>query len=214
MIKKLQPFILVIVPLLFLVFGFKFDRTKYGTDPESAYLLNGLNISMGKSVGHYDNPGTTVQMYSAVVLRITHFLRFTGTDIQKDVLLHSEYYIEVLRYSLIVLNTLVLFFLGFFALSMFGNIWLALLLQICPFLSATLIEEMYTKVAPEPFLFATVALLAILLFKYYTSDDRHKKSFVILFALLSGFGLATKMTFLPFLIIPFIILEGWRRKFN
>jgi len=214
MIKKLQIFVLVIVPLVFLVVGFKFDRTKYSTDPESAYLLNGLNIAMGKSVGHFDNPGTTVQIYSAVGLRVTHFLRFTGTDIQMDVLLHSEYYIEVLRYSLVVMNTLVLFALGFFALSFFGNLWLALLLQITPFLSVTLIEELYTKVAPEPILFATVALLTILLFKYYTSADGDKKKYVLLFALLSGFGLATKMTFLPFTIIPFIILEGWRRRFH
>jgi len=212
MIKKLQTYILVIVPMVFLVIGFNFDRTKYSTDPESAYLLNGLNIAMLKSVGHFDNPGTTVQIYSAVVLRTAHTLRFTGTDIQTDVLLHSEYYIELLRYSLIVMNTLILFFLGFVALTLFGNIWLALLLQIAPFLSVTIIEELYTKVAPEPFLFATMALLAMLLFKYYTSEDRNKKSYLILFALLSGFGLATKMTFLPVIIVPFIILEGWRRK--
>lgn len=210
--KKLKIAILVFVPLLFMIIGFGFDRTKYGTDPESAYLLNGININMLKSVGHYDNPGTPVQIYSAVVLRVVHTFRFTGTDLQTDVLLHSEYYIEALRYSLIVMNAIVLFLLGFVVVGMFGNIWLGLVLQITPFLSDTLTEEMFTKIAPEPFLFAAVALLAMLLFKFYTSGDKRNKRFVPAFALLSAFGLATKMTYLPFLIIPFIILEGWGNK--
>jgi len=210
--KKLKIVILIFVPLVFLIIGFSFDRTKYGTDPESAYLLNGININMLKSVGHYDNPGTTVQIYSAIVLRTVHTFRFSGTDLQTDVLLHSEFYIEALRYSLILMNALVLFLLGFIAVRMFGNIWLGLVLQVAPFLSDTLTEEMFTKIAPEPFLFAATSLLALLLFRYYTSGDKQNKRYVLLFALLSAFGLATKMTFLPFLLIPFIVLEGWRSK--
>lgn len=210
--KKLTIVILVLVPLVFLIIGFSFDRTRYGTDPESAYLLNGININMLKSVGHYDNPGTPVQIYSAVVLRTVHTFRFSGTDLQTDVLLHSEFYIEALRYGLILMNALVLLLLGFVALRRFGNIWLALMLQITPFLSPTLTEEMFTKIAPEPFLFAATSLLALLLFRYYTSGDKQNKRYLLQFALLSAFGLATKMTYLPFLVIPFIVLEGWRNK--
>ncbi len=212
MIKKLQIYILVIVPLVFLVIGFNFDRTKYGTDPESAYLLNGLNIATLKSVGHYDNPGTTVQVYSAVVLRITHLFRYSGNDLQTDVLLNSEYYIEVLRKGLIVMNTLVLVLLGLFTLVLLGNFWAALLLQVAPFLSVTLIEECFTKVAPEPLLFAATAALIILLLKYYKSVNQGSKKYPLWFGLLAGFGLATKMTFLPILIIPFIVLTGTRNK--
>ncbi len=211
--RKLKTLILVIIPLVFITIGFSFDRTRYSTDPESAYLLNGININMLRAVGHFDNPGTPVQIYSAIILRCTHILRFTGTDLETDVLLHSEYYIEVLRHSLIVMNAVVLFFLAFVAFSLFGNIWLALLLQISPFLSVTLIEELFTKVAPEPFLFATVAILTMLLFEYYASANRQNKKYLYAFALLSGFGLATKMTFLPLVIIPFIILDGLGRKF-
>lgn len=210
--KKLLIVILVIIPLVFLVVGFSFERTKYSGDPESAYLLNGINIAMGRSVGHFDNPGTPVQIYSAVMLRFIHVFRFSGTDLQTDVLLHSETYIEILRYSLIVLNAFMLFCLGYVAVAAFKNTWLGLVLQLSPFLSVTLTEEMFTKVSPEPFLFATVALLAMLLFAYYSAQEKNNKKFVYLFALLSGFGLATKMTFLPILIIPLILLPGWRNK--
>jgi uncharacterized membrane protein len=105
-------FFLVIVPLVLLVIGFRFDRTKYSTDPESAYLFNGLNVAMFETVGHYDHPGTTVHIYNAAILSVTHFLRFTDTDLQTDVLANSEYYIEVLRKSFIVLNSLLLLWLS------------------------------------------------------------------------------------------------------
>ena len=212
MVKKLQISFLFIIPLVFLYIGLQFDRTKYGTDPESAYLMNGLNIATGKAVGHFDNPGTTVQVYSSVVLQITHFLRFSDLDLQTDVLQNSEFYIEVLRKSLIVFNAGILLLLGITVFLLLQNFWAALLLQVAPFMSVTLIEELYTKVAPEPLLFTTVAILIILIVKYYIDSSPKSKKYAMLFGLLSGFGLATKMTFLPILIIPFIILTGNRNK--
>ncbi|MEI8049105.1 MAG: hypothetical protein WCI92_17110 [Bacteroidota bacterium] len=212
MIKKLQIAFLVVVPLVFLVLGLRFDRTKYGTDPESAYLLNGINIACGKAVGHFDNPGTTVQMYSAAVISVTHLFRHPGTDLQTDVLSNSEFYIEVLRKGFILLNACILLLLGLFAFSVLKNFWAGLLLQVAPFLSVTLIEECFTKVAPEQMLFTAVAVLIILLLRFYVSDDRGNRKFSLLFGLLAGFGMATKLTFLPVLIIPFIVLKGQRNK--
>ncbi len=210
--KKLFIFLLIIIPLVLLVVGFRFDRTKYGTDPESAYLFNGLNVAMFESVGLYDHPGITVHMYDAAVISATHFLRFTNTDIQKDVLSNSEYYIEMLRKSFIILNSLLLFLVGFVAYTALKNIRLAFLLQLAPFLSKTIIEQISTKVSPEQLLFSTSLLMIILILKYYSSLNKKNKWFAIVFGVLGGFGLATKFTFLPLLIIPFIILKGsWNK---
>jgi len=211
--KKLLIFFLVLVPLVFLVIGFRFDRTKYGTDPESAYLINGLNIAMGEPVGLYHHPGGTVQIYSAVVIRITHLLRATDTDLQADVLLNSELYIEVLRKGLIVINALIMFLMGLAAFIWLRSIWLAILLQMSPFLSATVIELSFTKVSPEPLVFMSLMLLIILILKYYTSQDQKNKWFPVLFGILCGFGLATRITFIPILIIPFLIIGGKFNKF-
>ena len=210
--KKFLISFLVIVPLVLLIIGFSFDRTKYGTDPESAYLFNGLNVAMFESAGLYDHPGTTVHIYNAFIISAVHFLRFTNTDLQTDVLVNSEYYIEGLRKSFIILNSLLLFLLGMVAFSVLKNIWLVLLLQLVPFLSVTLIEELSTKVSPEQLLFSSSVLLIILLLKYYSSLNQENKKFALLFGLLGGFGLATKLTFLPLLVIPFIILKGNRNK--
>ena len=210
--KKLLITFLVIAPLVLLITGFKFDRTKYGTDPESAYLFNGLNLAMFESAGLYDHPGTTVHAFNAVVIGVTHFLRFTDTDLQTDVLVNSEYYIEVLRKSFIVFNSLLLFLLGLVAFSVLKNIWLAFLLQLVPFLSITLTEELATKIAPEQLLFSSSILLIILMLKYYSSLNQESKRHAFVFGLLGGFGLATKLTFLPLLVIPFIILKGnWNK---
>lgn len=210
--RKLQTFFLLAFPAIFLFLGLSFDRTKFGTDPESAYVMNSLNVAMLKPVGHFDHPGTTVQMYGAVVLRVTHFFRFSGYDLQTDVLLANEYYIEVLRKSLIALNAILMFALGFVAFLLLKSVWLGLILQAAPFMSATLLEISFTKVAPEPLLFAAVMVLAMLLLRYYTSVNQHNKWYPILFGLLGGFGLATKITFLPLLVIPFIILKGsWKK---
>ena len=212
MVKKLQIAFLFIVPLIFLVIGFSFDRTKYGTDPESAYLFNGLNVAMSEPVGQYDHPGITVHFYNAAVISVIHFLRFNNTDLQTDVLVNSEYYIEVLRKSFIVLNTLMLLLMGFVTLSVLKNVWLAVALQLAPFLSTTLMEELSTKIAPEQLLFSSSLLLIILVLKYYSAENKENKWFAIAFGLLGGFGLATKFTFLPLLIVPFVILYGYWNK--
>ena len=212
MIKRLQILFLVIVPLVFLVIGFKFDRTKYGTDPESAYLFNGLNVALGKPVGLYDHPGITVHIYNAAIISITHFLRFTNTDLQTDVLINSEYYMEVLRKSFIVLNTVILILLGFVTLSLLKNIWLSFAMQMVPFLSITLMEELSTKISPEQLLFTSSLLMIMLILKHYSSVNKENKLFAVVFGLLAGFGLATKFTFLPLLVIPFIVLQGnWHK---
>lgn len=212
MIKKLRFTFLIIIPVLFLIFGYQFERTKYSTDPESAYLMNGLNIATFKAVGHFDNPGTTVQMYSAIVVKVVHKLRSNSTDLQTDVIQNSEFYIEVLRKGLIIFNALIILLLGLVALILLDNLWFGLILQIAPFLSVTLIEECFTKVAPEPVLFSTVVVLIILLLKYYNNTEPKDRKYSLLFALLAGFGLATKMTFLPLIIIPFVVLQGRKNK--
>lgn len=135
--KKLQIIFLIISPLIFLLIGFSFERTKYGTDPESAYLFNGLNVAMCEPVGLYDHHGITVHIFDAAVISVTHFLRFTHTDLQKDVLLNSEYYIEVIRKTFIVLNALLMISSGFVTVKVLRNIWLAFVMQLAPFLSTT-----------------------------------------------------------------------------
>ncbi len=211
--KSLVILAFVAMPVIFLVAGLNFHRTWFSGDPEYAYLLNGINIANLKSVGHTDNPGTPVQMYSAVVLRVTHFLNFSEkAELQKAILSNPDYYVELERKISVIINALMMLFMGIVVYRFLKNPWLSLILQVTPFLSSNLLEHAWTKVSPEPVLIFTVMVLMVLLIAYYSSTNRQSRWYPWIFGAVVGFGLATKATFLPLAVIPFILLEGWQRK--
>lgn len=37
--------------------------------PECVYLVNALNFAMFKTVGHYDHPGTPLQLLGAIIIK-------------------------------------------------------------------------------------------------------------------------------------------------
>jgi len=202
---------LLIVPAFFLFFALPFPRTHFGNDPEYAYLMNGLNIGMLKPVGHTDHPGTTVQIYGSLILRGEYLLQPEKSEgFEEHVLSHADQYIELERKGLIILNGLMLFVLGLLSFLMLRNAWLSLLLQLMPFVSVTLTEHTFTKVAPEPVLLMAVAVFVLLLLRYYLSQDKGNKKFVFSFSAVTALGLVTKVTFLPLVAIPLIIFNSWK----
>jgi len=201
--------VFLVFPAVFLFFALPFNRTQFGNDPEYAYLMNGINIGMLKPVGHTDNPGTTVQLYSALLLRTAHlFQKDTGDGFQKQVLRNSDQYIELERKGLIIINSLVMLMLGIVSWFFLGNMWLSLLLQIMPFTSANLTEHIFTKVSPEPVLFLAVAALVLLVIRYYVREQKASGKYAVWFAVVTAFGLATKATFLPLVLIPLLLLNS------
>jgi 4-amino-4-deoxy-L-arabinose transferase-like glycosyltransferase len=212
----LKTSLFLILPGIFLFFALPFNRTHFSNDPEYAYLMNGINIGMLKPVGHTDNPGTTVQIFSAVVLRCAYLVQPDKKDgFQKYLLRNADKYIELERKGLIALNGIVMLLLGIISWILLRNVWLSLLLQIMPFTSANLTEHIFTKVSPEPVLLVATAALVLLVIWYYVLEKRNEERFAILFALALGFGVATKATFLPLMLIPILLLENrmLRKKF-
>lgn len=205
--------ILVILPVVFMFYGLNFHRTWFSGDPEYAYLLNGINIADLKMVGHTDNPGTTVQIYSAVVLSVSYFLNSSEKNgLRHSVLKNPDHYVELERKISVMINGVMILMLGIVSFFFLQNVWLSLILQMPPFLSSNLLEHAWTKVSPEPALVFTAAVFIIALLACYCSANRQNRFYPWIFALIVGFGLATKMTFLPLMIIPFILLEGRKRK--
>jgi hypothetical protein len=198
----------LILPVVFLIIGLNFNRTRYSNDPEYAYLMNGLNIARFQFVGHAENPGTTVQEISAFVIW-GHYLtsQTDGRSLSEDVLLHPDNYIESIHRVLVVLNTLLLLFAGIFAFMISQALWQGLLLQLGIFLSANLLEHTWTKVSPESVLMMVATLLALAILHFHQKKNDDSGRFPLIFGLISGFGLATKVTFLPLLLIPFLLLK-------
>ncbi|MEZ4906836.1 MAG: hypothetical protein R2771_04140 [Saprospiraceae bacterium] len=204
--KYLSTLFLLVIPTIFIYFGLNFNRGMYGGDPEYAYLLNGLLIDEGKYVGHIDNPGTPVQIYSSIMLAVSDF--FIGDkneSIETNVLKNPDPYLEIQRNGFVILNGILFFLMGLLIFYHSGIIWLALILQLSPFLSSNLIEHAWTRTSPEPMLILATGIMIFALIKYYYSRTKSWKYYPIIFSLISGLGLATKATFFPIVLIPLFI---------
>lgn len=201
------------IPLLFLTFGSQQNRAHFANDPEYIYLVNALAICQGKSVGHIDNPGTTVMQLEAAVIWITHLVSNSSAESLTDHVLDSpDLFVGNTRIVIMVLNTLMILLLGYITFRKTSLIGAALLLQLNVFFSENMLDHAWTKVSPEPML--VLASLAFLLVTIFHLHDPHpnRLKFVWLYALTIGFGLGTKATFLPLAIFPILILSGWKKK--
>jgi hypothetical protein len=206
-------YVVLVFPLIFLWAGLNFDRTNYPNDPEYIYLMNALCICDGQSVGHIDNPGTTLMQIGAGTMEIMHlFSNPKNETIVEQTLRNPDKFIEGIRKLIVVLNTLFLISLGWIIFRKTKSVWPALLLQTCTFLSAYILETTWAKLSPEPLLFLVTGIYVIVLFCFYQDPKKDQWKYVILFSLVTGAGLATKATFLPLFILPLFVLPSGKKK--
>jgi hypothetical protein len=189
------------------------------SDPEYVYLLNAANLAGLKGVGHIDHPGTPVQVMGAATIKIVHFFNFSSEiDWRTDVLQRPEYYLKAINIVTIVLNVLMLLSLGMFAYFLTNNFWLSLWLQLSPFFSITLLQFGLTRVTPEPLLFFSSSLMiVVLVFVWQAHSDNlttpgENVIMIFIFGLITGFGIACKVTFIPLMLIPLILFPKLKNK--
>lgn len=185
-------------------------------DPSYVYLINSLNLAQlsGYGVGHFDHPGTTVQIIGAAAVKIYHAFRNSGFELTEDVLTNPESYLLVLNRTFVTLNCLLLFAVGILIFKITKNKIIALTVQLSPFASVEIFFGLII-VTPENFLIFVCLLFvsAVFYYLYYNKDKADTTiHFTFLFALICGLGLATKINYLPLLILPVIILKGFKQK--
>ncbi len=201
------------MPILFLWAGSNFHRAKYANDPDYIYLVNAVAICDGKSVGHIDNPGTTIMQIEALTIAISHLISNPESEsLVTQVLTDPDRFIEITRIVVLILNSLILGLLGWVAIRKTGSIWVALLLQAAVFITPNTLNHLWTKVSPEPILFLVTCLFVVTILSFNAEREKTKLKYVLYFALLSGAGLGTKATFLPLVIFPILVLPGLKRK--
>jgi len=217
---KMLP-VLLILPMMLVVTAELLNSTRgpywigYNSDPSYAYLLNSLNLAESKEVGHTDHPGTTLQLLGAATLRVSHAVDFSEKEnLEVAVLTNPEYYLTVLNVVMITLNVLLLIIIGMVTFTLTQNVWLSILLQFSPFLSTTVLVQGLANVSCEPLLLFACSLLLLILVKMVVGESLTKSAhwYMIALALVSGFGMATKVTFVPLLIIPLFVLPTLRNK--
>ncbi|PKN52600.1 MAG: hypothetical protein CVU55_05010 [Deltaproteobacteria bacterium HGW-Deltaproteobacteria-13] len=219
--KKLSVFVLLILPavLAFTAGILHYAQGPYwlgsNVDPEYLYVLSSLTLAESKQTDTTGNPGTTLQMLGAATMKISHALDFSGKDsLEFAVLKNPEFYLTVMNALLVTFNTLLLFFIGLTAFTLTKNIWLSLLVQFSPFFSKNILIDGLPRVSPEPLLLFSSLLFVLILMRMVLSKNLLKSAhlYMIILALVSGFGVATKLTFLPLLIIPLFALPKLRNK--
>lgn len=181
------------------------------SDPQYCYLLNGLNIANGTGdIGHVDHPGTPVQLFAALIIKITSFFRKTN-DITNDVLRHPETYLFIISQCILLMISLLIFILGKVVFIKTNQPVSALFFQTSTLFSFVI--SMYLpNLMTEPFI--VMCGLAMLLFyiKFVFEQKANETPFAIIFGMIAGLSMAVKFSSFPALVIPLILLTQWKDR--
>jgi hypothetical protein len=213
---KLKPLLrgltLLISPLVFVLVTvyLKEARGPYwlgnNSDPSYMYLGSSLALSKFSPPDFADHPGTPVISLGAVVIIAAHAVNKT-TALEEDVLKNPEFYLNVIHYTLLSLCAAMLVVAGVTTLRITKDLYLSLIMQLTPFLSAVVLFRM-TGVEPEPLLFLISISVAttVLVFVEYGVEKRYA-FFAILLGILSGIGIAAKLSAISLLLIPLLLFQ-------
>lgn len=216
--KNIKILFLYLFPL-YCIFTGAFFRTLLGDlslrtiDPDYVYFSNGLDITLGSfDTGNIFHPGAPLQYFTAIIFRLIFILRSPGTSYLEDIYTHPDLYVSVVSFCFTGMLTLLLLLAGWKVYRYTGSVLSGILIQITPFMPLIWFD-ITARLTPEIFQVVAVLLLSVITVKYYTAESKEPGvTTVFLFALVSAFGLSAKVTFLPLLIIPFLILKGMKQK--
>lgn len=228
--RYLKSLLLFIIPL-FIIFNIltniqdEFWKGKY--DPDYCYLLNGLNLANTHgNIGMFEHPGTTVQVISAVIIKITYFFHHTSNNIQEDVLHFPEHYLKIIAWTFTIVNCLLLLFAGLIMYKITNVIAYGLLFQSISLFSPVIMTDAFYRVKPEPVLFGVILVFMLLfLTKYYFNNsltiaffntgNNEKRTFflknnfsALVFGSILGFCFATKINSIPLIILPLFFIPN------
>ena len=213
-LKAIQPGLtLLILPLAFvLVTSYLKEAVGpywLGNNSDNAYVYLGSALALSKlsSPGMVDHPGTPLISLEALVI-ITAQAVQQKADLQEDVLKNPEFYLDLIFYTLLILRAAMLVVAGGITIWLTKNLYLSLMMQLTPFLSIVTLSLM-PIVGPESLLvvisigFATTVLVFL-----EGGTEKRYTFFAVLFGILSGIAIATKLSALPLMIVPLVLLSG------
>ena len=214
----IKKFAIYILPITFLILSIliHFNSGKFflsNVDPEYFHLFNGLNFSIfNLSIEYIFHPGTTLQVIYAVSAHIVNLIQ-PGNDIIINALNNPEQFIHGANILLNIITGIALFATGFYTYKHTGNIFFALLLQLMPFGNFHILL-VSARLIPEAVLTAPLLLLVLLVVRLLHDQkrDENTKKYLIGFAIIGALGIAGKMLYFPFLIIPLFLFKSSNDK--
>lgn len=183
----------------------------FNLDPDYAYLFNSLLLLHFQAPAHIDHPGTTLQLLGAGVIFLRHLFLNRNvelTDLTFSVLKDPEGYLFAIHRVLIGIVAASFAFASLKFAQRRGVAMSLVFQAVCAgFVSVT---QCLVRVTPEPLLLAA-SLLAVALLQEETDDGRIRIGNAIALGIVLGFGVVTKITFIPICISVLIIRDRYAR---
>ena len=181
-------------------------------DPEYIYLISGMNCATldFNLIGHIDHPGTPLQLLTGLFIRIIHL--FTGQqDIRPDVIAHPELYLALSSVMLAFLTFFVLLRLGLLTFRYTSDILGTIVLQTSYFFSGVG-AGILARYSPDRLIPVIIVIFFIIYVKYLYDRGFTTNKFALFSGLVMGAGLMTKFNFAPLLILPLVLIPGWKYR--
>ena len=214
--RSLSLLILLILPLLLLPTAFSIRKASgpfwfaINLDPNYPYLMNSLNLANFRRPYNMEpHPGVPIQAIGGATIRLLNPTADQAT-LAREVATNSEFYLRSISNVFIFLASACLIVVGLVTFRVTNSILSSLLLQFTPWMSVSTMEGLF-GVRPEPF-FVSVCILfsALVLLTLRFDIGKYALRYCIAFGVLSGLGMASKINFLPLLVVPLILLRSWK----
>ncbi len=217
-IKNSKYLLFFIFPFCLLWFTHQLDQslpshnTVVAADPEYIYLLNFLRLSDFHLPTYIDHPGLTLNLLGASIIKV-HFLTQSIKVQDIAVISHPEYYLKHVHHFLIFLDFVVLLLSGFFIFYITDFLSFGLIFQATLFSSLSIFTSL-TRVTPEHLLIPICLLYSLVLIAPIKFNlEKYLKIYQIIFGVILSLGFCTKLTFLPLMIIPFLLMPNLKERF-
>lgn len=208
---------LYIFPLVYLILGFYFrqifgDLSLRSTDPDYIYFISGMCVSTGQfDQANIDHPGSALQLVLGLVFRLIYLIRGKSLPFFEDAMIHSDLYLSVGNLMITVILALALLWAGISVYKITKNYVYAVIIQTGPFLIEVW-YEIIGRIYPELFILIPLLILQVQILKLLYQDNQMSTKDILIFSFAIAMGMAVKMTFLPFAIIPLLLLRSAKAK--
>jgi hypothetical protein len=202
-------YVVVILTICFLP-GYNIFST---IDPDAAYYANALAILTGNQIIHIDHPGTPYQFFLACLLvPYRLYLLAANRPFLPGALaaIHPIFIYFRVANSLLVLIGMMLFLQAIWIMSKSKK---SVITGFLFFIGSSFVAPRVTGIAPEGMLMFLAGIWFWLIALICTREISYK--YLWLLPVISGFGVASKLTFVPFLFTSiFFVMFYYRLPFS
>jgi hypothetical protein len=177
-------------------------------DPDAAYYFAAINLDAGNSIRFLFHPGVSLIVFGGAVIGGASKLLYSGS-FGANSLLHFDSLMLIARFSVALFTSSCSLIAGIMVARASGLVPLGLVLQAGLF-SSTQAVTFGARLMPEPFLVGIASLLVAVTFCAALKNFASMRLSIVA-GVLAIIGLATKILFLPFILL-YPIAAGLRTR--